>query len=63
MITTLRGGPGPSSWLQLPVSHELESAKLGRKVGLWARVVDMPIDTRTRVPRDLDIEPMEASFF
>ena len=31
MITTLRGGPGPSSWLQLPVSHELESAKIERK--------------------------------
>ena len=43
MITTLRGGPGPSSWLQLPVSHELESAKLGRKVGLWARAVDMAL--------------------
>ena len=32
-----------SSWLQLAVSHELESAELIPKYGLWAGVVDIAV--------------------
>ena len=41
VVAPRRYGRPPSSWLQLPVSQELEISEIVRKLGLWAGVVDV----------------------